>query len=330
MHGGGEHQLRAFKERYKKDVAVLDMSNMKQYHDGDFNAADTICCKLQYINGNHYNLLVRQHSYHQNDPPPSTLEPQEDSSTPPGWDNVPPRSSDYPTFPRLRPSRFSDATVPNTISNEEMTATPAGWDSTLWRPLDEDTKRAVIRFIGNPAPTLTITEVNDSIGDNISTDDFREDDWNIDGNDSLSVDSGIFTAASNSDIGGNLRITAIDPGPTLETLLNDPNILADLQFEPIRYNLNKLKELNDESKSQSIGSKVRECPICLQNFRHLKTHQRYANSHQGCYNMARFREYLLWKRGIPFQRSSNSAAVFLYDDFPSLEKIILALPHFTR
>ena len=224
---------------------------------------------------------------------------------------------------RPRPSRFSDATLPNTISNEEMTSTPADWDSTLWRPLDEDNRRAVIRLI---------TEEGDSIGNNVATEDILEDDWNIDGNDNLGVNSGIFIANSDSDKGGNLGFPALENVPNqyaMETLLNDPTILTDQRLQPIRYNLTKLKELADNRKSRSLGSKVRRCPICLQDFQQLKRHQDNPNGDQGCYNVARIRDYILWKRGIEFQRSSNSSAVTLYDDFPSLEKTVLALKRFT-
>ena len=214
-----------------------------------------------------------------------------------------------------------------------MTATPADWDSTLWRPLNEKTRRAVIKFIENPAPTQLATEVNDGIGDNITTEDLMEDDWNIDGNDRLSVNSGIFTADSDLDPRGSLGFPALANVPNqyaLETLLNDPTILTDQRLQPIRYNLTKLKELADRRKFTSLGSKVRRCPICLQDFQQLKRHQDNPNGPKGCYNMARIREYILRKRGFNVQRSSNSAAVILYDDFPSLEKIILALKRFKR
>ena len=190
----------------------------------------------------------------------------------------------------------------------------------------------MIRFIGNQAPTQPITEVNDSIGDNITTEDFMEDDWNIDGNDRLSVNSGIFTADSDLDPRGSLGFPALANVPNqyaLETLLNDPTILTDQRLQPIRYNLTKLKELADRRKFTSLGSKVRRCPICLQDYQQLKRHQDNPNGHQGCYNMARIRDYILWKRGIEFQRSNNSSAVTLYIDFPNLEEIVLALPRFT-
>jgi hypothetical protein len=59
---GGDPQLQAFKERYKMDVAVLDRDTIIRYHEGGFNAEDSVCCKLQYTGGNHYNLLIQRPS----------------------------------------------------------------------------------------------------------------------------------------------------------------------------------------------------------------------------------------------------------------------------
>ena len=46
--------------------------------------------------------------------------------------------------------------------------------------------------------------------------------------------------------------------------------------------------------------------------------------------MARIREYILLKKGILFQRTTNSAAVTLYEDFANLEATVLNLPPFKR
>ena len=43
---GGDPQLLAFTERYRVDVAVLDTDTMIRYHEGNFNAEDSVCCKL--------------------------------------------------------------------------------------------------------------------------------------------------------------------------------------------------------------------------------------------------------------------------------------------
>jgi predicted transcriptional regulator len=45
---------------------------------------------------------------------------------------------------------------------------------------------------------------------------------------------------------------------TLDTLLNDQNILNDPIFQPISYNLNKLKEIAEERKSEILGKKNKE------------------------------------------------------------------------
>jgi hypothetical protein len=76
--------------------------------------------------------------------------------------------------------------------------------------------------------------------------------------------------------------------------------------------------------------KVKKFPICLQDSQKLQIHQIYADLPQGCYNIARIRDYILLKKGIPFQRSSNSTAVTLYHNLPTLETAVWAIPHFKQ
>ena len=119
----------------------------------------------------------------------------------------------------------------------------------------------------------------------------------------------------------------IEPGQLiLNNLLRDPYIItSDIVFQPIQYLLMRVRSrLKKREDFTCSNVNMRACPICLQHFQKLHSHRKHADDPLGCYNIARIRDYLCLRKGIPLPpHPSRQLRVHLYEDFNSLESLIM-------
>jgi hypothetical protein len=212
----------------------------------------------------------------------------------------------------------------STYFSRELVTPPADFNIAHWNQTSEENRKSVLDFIRNESPIIQQINLMNSV--NIDSDETHAENY-LENQSDINIQDSQYISA-NHNLGMHMENHAADLSPntvTLSMLLNDPNIISDDIFQPIHKYLVKLKKkVNERDKFISKIDIPLNCPICLQDFQKLLIHQRYASAPYGCYNMARVREYICLKKGIPFQRSTTSA-VTLYTDFNSLESTILDL-----
>ena len=129
--------------------------------------------------------------------------------------------------------------------------------------------------------------------------------------------------------GENTEFLAAEPGQLiLNNLLRDPHIItSDIVFQPIQYLLMRVRSrLKKREDFTCSNVNMRACPICLQHFQKLHSHRKHADDPLGCHNIARIRDYLCLRKGIPLPpHPTRQLRVHLYEDFSSLESLIMNL-----
>jgi hypothetical protein len=304
---GGDPQLLAFTERYKMDVEVLDTDTMIRYHEGNFNAEDSVCCKLQYTGGSHYNLLIRRppnrHETFQEDPQ-SPLDLQEIFQA--DFEQDPP-----PTSLELQEIFQEDlSTAPPNLQDvfQEDPPTPQGWDSELWRENDAENRRAIIDLMSNQQPEVLVTNQQPEEQENFLIVDEEIQLRNSRGRKKVysphsttsSNSSSIASSAPDDDDvtvindqtdeedepGENTEFLAAKPGQLiLNNLLRDSHIItSDIVFQPIQYLLMRVRSrLKKREDFTCSNVNMRACPICLQHFQKLHSHRKHVDDPLGCH-----------------------------------------------
>ena len=125
------------------------------------------------------------------------------------------------------------------------------------------------------------------------------------------------------------ELLAAEPGQLiLNNLLRDSHIItSDIVFQPIQHLLMRVRSrLKKREDFTCSNVNMRACPICLQHFQKLHSHRKHADDPLGCHNIARIRDYLCLRKGIPLPpHPTRQLRVQLYEDFSSLESLIMNL-----